>query len=692
MKRDETHFFTICASAGIFNQLNGEYEIYRMVGEHIRRSCDMSRVIRVVVLQGILFFWMVGFSWAAGNFTDNKDGTITDSATALMWQKTDDGIERTWDDAVAYCESLEFDGYSDWMLPKIHMLENLVESGFSPTINPLFSVKPSYYWSASESRASAKSAKYVNFFYGNSYTFSKDNTYYSICVRDLSVYVTDPLQASFRLTTSSEKEPYEVSFSSLITGGTKPYFFEWDFGDGDFSSLSNPTHIFQKDGKYEVILTVSDNDGTIAAAKKEIPLPLLIEPDEVVEAESMEAAAASEPMTAVLEKKEVEAEQQTANDEQAQEIGTLSPEAQLPAALGAAAGSAAAELALSAEKTPQDGEADDFIEKKPAAPVDEDAMPSEAAADNAQPEQPQEVVQENPEDQGAPEETMPADLSETSGNHGDNETRTEIEKAVEKEIHPQQEDASAGNALISPETGVQELTAQESADQTGKVTDQNLKGVLRAFASKKSGPGQTASGGPGLLAYSFMNALSGDADWNKDGKVTARELKGYLELAIDNLSAGRQEAALTMNDGDFSLCAAGGVTHVLAVGVDGYREETIEPLTFAAESAESIVRALAEKCSSWRKLVLTGPNTGRNNIFRALVKMRTDIGPSDNFIFYFAGSLTKEESGLNFLAYDTLPELRAQTGISYDDLTPLLENIPAKNIIMLFEAGPYVEE
>ena len=116
-----------------------------------------------------LIFFVLISSAQASDFIDNKDGTISDIRNGLMWQKADDGVERIWTDTVAYCESLEMAGHDDWILPNIYMLEGLIDTGYSPTINPIFSVKKSYYWSSSVSRNNAKSAKYVNFFYGNTY-------------------------------------------------------------------------------------------------------------------------------------------------------------------------------------------------------------------------------------------------------------------------------------------------------------------------------------------------------------------------------------------------------------------------------------------------------------------------------------------------------------------------------------------
>jgi hypothetical protein len=50
-------------------------------------------------------------------FIDNSDGTVTDSLTALQWQKEDDGIERDYEDTRRYTRELRLAGYDDWRLP-----------------------------------------------------------------------------------------------------------------------------------------------------------------------------------------------------------------------------------------------------------------------------------------------------------------------------------------------------------------------------------------------------------------------------------------------------------------------------------------------------------------------------------------------------------------------------------------------
>lgn len=60
-------------------------------------------------------------------FSDNGDGTVSDRATGLMWQKADDGTRREWKEALAYCEALDLGGYDDWRLPTSKALQSIVD-------------------------------------------------------------------------------------------------------------------------------------------------------------------------------------------------------------------------------------------------------------------------------------------------------------------------------------------------------------------------------------------------------------------------------------------------------------------------------------------------------------------------------------------------------------------------------------
>jgi|GEM_PF-2516114 len=58
--------------------------------------------------------------------------------------------------------------------------------------------------------------------------------------------------------------PYEViegqtlELSGSATGGAEPYYWSWNFGDGETSSDQNPTHVYADEGQYTVTLDVRD--------------------------------------------------------------------------------------------------------------------------------------------------------------------------------------------------------------------------------------------------------------------------------------------------------------------------------------------------------------------------------------------------------------------------------------------------
>jgi hypothetical protein len=50
----------------------------------------------------------------------------------------------------------------------------------------------------------------------------------------------------------------DIDFQGFATGGTEPYTWAWDFGDGNTSDVQNPTHAYEAAGVYNVTLTVTD--------------------------------------------------------------------------------------------------------------------------------------------------------------------------------------------------------------------------------------------------------------------------------------------------------------------------------------------------------------------------------------------------------------------------------------------------
>jgi len=88
-------------------------------------------------------------AYGKNDFHDNGDGTLTDRATGLMWQKADSGKGLNWEEALAWVQVKnreKYLGHNDWRLPDTKELQSIVDYTRSPTatqspaISPLFQV------------------------------------------------------------------------------------------------------------------------------------------------------------------------------------------------------------------------------------------------------------------------------------------------------------------------------------------------------------------------------------------------------------------------------------------------------------------------------------------------------------------------------------------------------------------------
>jgi len=90
------------------------------------------------------------------DFVDNGDGTITDRATGLMWEKEGSSKEIHYYSAEKYVKKLnkkKFAGHDDWRIPTIEELYSILEPNTNNKfhINPVFGTKPFHCWSADKS-------------------------------------------------------------------------------------------------------------------------------------------------------------------------------------------------------------------------------------------------------------------------------------------------------------------------------------------------------------------------------------------------------------------------------------------------------------------------------------------------------------------------------------------------------------
>ncbi len=100
------------------------------------------------------------------------------------------------------------------------------------------------------------------------YTVWLYNTY-STCIDSISHTITvNPLPvADFTAPVTSKCEPsLTVNFQDLSTGGVAGW--QWDFGDGNTSTLQNPTHTYTAYGAYTVTLIITSTSGCVDTVTK----------------------------------------------------------------------------------------------------------------------------------------------------------------------------------------------------------------------------------------------------------------------------------------------------------------------------------------------------------------------------------------------------------------------------------------
>lgn len=87
-------------------------------------------------------------------YLDLNNGTVCDTVTTLMWQKTDGG-EMTIEKAELYCDTLTLAGFTDWRLPTAReSFSILIHQNNNPALNTqYFPATGAEYWWTSERQA-----------------------------------------------------------------------------------------------------------------------------------------------------------------------------------------------------------------------------------------------------------------------------------------------------------------------------------------------------------------------------------------------------------------------------------------------------------------------------------------------------------------------------------------------------------
>lgn len=146
------------------------------------------------------------------NFTDNTDGTVTDSKTSLMWKRCSEGqvwngvtcngnaTRYSWQAALQQAQTLNaggFSGYNDWRVPNLKELLSIVEGQcFDPAINLHIFPNTSNrtFWTSSPRLKQSGAVAYtVLFSWGYGTELTNDHTYQVRLVRDHSALETPTL-------------------------------------------------------------------------------------------------------------------------------------------------------------------------------------------------------------------------------------------------------------------------------------------------------------------------------------------------------------------------------------------------------------------------------------------------------------------------------------------------------------------
>jgi hypothetical protein len=84
-------------------------------------------------------------NYGVNNFQDNKDGTVTDKATSLMWSQSDSFKGMDWLEALQWVQQKNKEnylGYSDWKLPDVKELQSIVDYSRSPSYTDSAAIDP----------------------------------------------------------------------------------------------------------------------------------------------------------------------------------------------------------------------------------------------------------------------------------------------------------------------------------------------------------------------------------------------------------------------------------------------------------------------------------------------------------------------------------------------------------------------
>jgi PKD repeat protein len=129
----------------------------------------------------------------------------------------------------------------------------------------------SYRWTFGDGGSSTAQNPSHTYSSSGSYTATLTVTDNASATASKSVTITATSASSQVIATASASPtagpaPLSVGFTGGASGGTSPYSYSWNFGDGTSSLSQNPGHVYTNLGDYVATLTVTDNTSASANA------------------------------------------------------------------------------------------------------------------------------------------------------------------------------------------------------------------------------------------------------------------------------------------------------------------------------------------------------------------------------------------------------------------------------------------
>lgn len=139
----------------------------------------------------LIFLGLISIASAEYLRNDNI-GVIQDTQTNLLWQDNEVVSNKTWTEAIDYCETLALGNYNDWRLPNYNEIESTIDtSRNAPAMSPVFestvTTVEGKYWTSTTNDDSKVEAWTLQTRNGWTYHDEKsavDTNLYVRCVRD----------------------------------------------------------------------------------------------------------------------------------------------------------------------------------------------------------------------------------------------------------------------------------------------------------------------------------------------------------------------------------------------------------------------------------------------------------------------------------------------------------------------------